>query len=93
MDVYNRCSQNILDSLFCPIFPPINQPTSCSDHIEDDFSLHVTDQLHSKNVHVDNKCFFLNQILFLHSDDYHAAGLVSGFWFLMCFVKNELTLT
>ena len=38
-------------------------------------------------------CFFLNYILFFHSDDYQAAQLVSGVWFLMCFVKNELTLT
>ena len=38
-------------------------------------------------------CFFFNYILFFHSDDDQAAQLVSGVWFLMCFVKNELTLT
>ena len=77
-----------------PMSPASILSSSFNHHIEDDcFHCIVIDNLHILKMFMCTTCFFLNYILFFHSDDDQAAQLVSGVWFLMCFVKNELTLT
>lgn len=92
MNVYNnKCSPSMFDSLFFSAFFP-NKLTNCSDQIKDNCFHCMLYNLYTLKIWITNY-FFLNHILFLYSDTYQEVGLVSGFSFLMCFVKNETSLT